>query len=123
MRRLSGALETLLDPLDPAGSLAEPSEAPASREATGSAGTYRTEQRFLINDAEPGQSDPRRRHNPFERMVNAVERFRWRQAHAKYSRRHGQASRHRVARSVLTIFVVCLVLCAVSFAVVALVVR
>lgn len=122
MRRLSGALERLLDPLD----LAEPGGARASHETTGSAGSYRTEQRLLISDAGPGRSRPERRDNLFERLANSFERFRWRRAnarHARHLRRRSQTSRHRVARTVLTNFVVCLVICAVSLALVVLTVR
>jgi hypothetical protein len=90
MRRLSVALDQLLDPL-------------GLPEASGVAEGRRAGTREVVV-GDPKSAPERRpgRDSRFERLATAFKRLRWRQANAVYRLRWSQATRYRLARLVLT---------------------
>jgi hypothetical protein len=109
MRRLSVALERLLDPLD----LAEPDGAYPSRTPAGSAGT----KQVAKAEAKARRRELRSRDSLFDRLAEVFPRLRWRQANAVYKLRWSQATGYRVARVALATAAIAGVSCGLSIVV------
>jgi hypothetical protein len=109
MRRLSVALERLLDPLD----LAEPDGAYASRKPTGGAGT----KQVAKAEAKARRRERRSRDSLFDRLAEVFTRLRWRQTDAVYKLLWSQATGYRVARVALTTAAMAGVACGLSIVV------
>ncbi len=102
MRRLSVALEHLLDPL-------------VLSEAGGSPnGVHPGSEQAVVTGAKTGQESRPRRDSLFERVAAAVTRLRWRQANTVYRLRWSQAKGYRTARAVFTTIVIVAVSCGLS---------
>ncbi len=89
MRRLSVALDQLLDPL-------------GLPEASGADGGRRFHREQVVGVLAKAPERQPSRDGRFERLATAFRRLRWRQANAMYRLRWSQASRYRIARLVFT---------------------
>jgi hypothetical protein len=108
VRRLSVALEQLLDPLDlsvsgdTSGSR-DPSGSGGARGATRSVGRRRRgRERLAVGGAGKDPDGRSRRDRPFARLANAVRTLRWRQANAVIRLRWSHPTGYRVAKVAIT---------------------
>jgi hypothetical protein len=120
VRRLSVALEQLLDPLDLAGS-GDTSGSGRARRARGSDGRRRGRrgrERLVVGGGgkDPGRGSSRGRR--FGRVANAVGRLRWRQANAVLRLRWSHPAVFRVAKVAMTAIAIFAASCCVGIVVV-----
>lgn len=105
MRRLSVALEQLLDPLV------------LSEAGSANGGVRAGPEQVVANASAPARESGASRDSLFDRVAAAVARLRWRQANAVYRLRWSQAKGYRVARAVFTTIAIVAVSCGISIVV------